>query len=245
MNMNPGSAARIPESSSDSNQAGKPPFALKKKSHWIFNPVNRQIAAWGFLGCLAIGFSLAEYRSWRISHFEQELKEVGAKYKWTHTTTDLRLIDRPQETQKILAKYLGNSMVSDFSEVKIENDGITPERLGFLADLTSLRSLDVKSEAITDETLRMISKLPDLRYLSLAGNQFSIFGLLELREAHNLKRLQLDADHLTPNELALLKSELDGVQFASRNSKNQTPLGTEQEMTMESYEIEELGLTNS
>ncbi|MFK7737575.1 MAG: hypothetical protein AB8B50_16185 [Pirellulaceae bacterium] len=166
------------------------------------------------LGTLGLGS-----RVWRVTQTEAKLKSLQADYSWSHDVISTSREDRPSETHQLLAKLLGNTVVSDVSAVRIGSKSPVNERqLEILASLPQLQMVSIDCNAATDRTLEMLSHVPDLRYLSLAGNRFSIAGLLQLRHAHNLKKLEIDTSHLSAVELAVLKSELRGVRLSDKNA---------------------------
>lgn len=186
---------------------------VREKVTSLFSAKNRvKTSVVALLAVIAIGL-LAEYRAMRVRRVEAALQSIDAEYLWNLDGRSPSLSDYPTSARQMLAACFGKSMVSDFASVKINNDDIKTENLDFIADLRSLESLQLHSNGVTDDTLRTVSELPELRYLSLAGEHFSIFGLLELRNASSLRELDLNVDHLTPNEMALLASELDGVEL--------------------------------
>lgn len=147
-------------------------------------------------------------RSMRVHSQVQHLEEMDAEYGWSHETFDRSMGQKPDKLRHWLAGYFGNSIVSDLAYVKLCEGDLNDRQLTFLSGLRHLQSLEIRSDQATDQTLQVISHLPDLRYLTLAGDRFSVFGLLQLRNASNLRKLQLDTQQLTPIELAVLRSQL-------------------------------------
>jgi hypothetical protein len=166
------------------------------------------------VGTLALGS-----RIWRVTQTEAKLKSLRADYSWSHDVIHTSQENHPSEAYQLIAKLLGNSVVSDVAAVRIGSEAPVSEgQLEFLATLPQLQMVSIDCNSATDRTLEMLSHVPDLRYLSLAGNRFSIMGLLQLRHAQNLKKLEIDTSHLSPVELAVLKSELRGVRLFDKNA---------------------------
>lgn len=202
-------------------------------THWKANNGRWATFKWGFklsflllcVGTLGLGS-----RVWRVTQTEAKLKDLQADYSWSHDVISTAREERPSETHQLLAKFLGNTVVSDVAAVRIGSKTPVSERqLEVLASLPQLQLVSIDCNAATDRTLEMLSHVPDLRYLSLAGNRFSIAGLLQLRHAHKLKKLEIDTSHLSPVELAVLKSELRGVRLCDKNA----PLEAKQLMPVE------------
>jgi hypothetical protein len=196
----------------------------KKRSAIRLEKVLRRV----FVGSLIVvvsGSSLFAYRSLLNYRTESRLLALGAQYQWAEVNVRQR---RSQDTGALPLVPLLTDMLSmsraGFSSIILSNGNLEDSELEFLARLQSLESLKLESNRATDRTLGVISKLPDLRYLSLAGNQFSVLGLLQLRDAASLQELEIDTSSLTPIELAVLKSELAGVSL--RDSEEPRPVSS-------------------
>lgn len=181
----------------------------------------------GFLAVLAVGAATSAAifgaRVWRVDATAQALQAAGATYAWRYQTFDSSEFERPDRFQQRLAGWIGNAAASDLTLVKIQDGDLDDEQLAFLSNLDEVRSLELQSHRATDLTLDVISKLPNLRYLTLVGKNFSIMGLLQLRNMESLQMLRFDPSHLSAIELALLKSELPGVVVASTTTVQTTP----------------------
>lgn len=70
------------------------------------------------------------------------------------------------------------------------------DRLAHIADLTSLRVLDLSSTRLTDASLTHLEALTGLRELDLAMNQLGGGGLVHLRGLTGLRVLRLDDNYL-------------------------------------------------
>ncbi len=187
----------------------------EESSELLSFPLRRFFGRSAIVLMATLGFMITGYVGYRVrSVMQQEaaLKALQADYSWNHTDTFGN--DIPG-THSFLASYLGNATVSAVSSVRLEDKTISDQDVAFIRDLKHLQKLELDSQKITDHTLEIISQLPDLRYLSLAGNQFSIFGLLQLRQATNLQRLEINTEGLTDSELAVLRSELGDVQVTT------------------------------
>jgi hypothetical protein len=171
----------------------------------------------GLVGLLAAGGAILGLRSARTMRHEQILKALGAEYRWNHDLVEGTSSQSTAKLRQSLANYLGPRAVSELASVKLHKPDLEDGDLEFLSGLRQLKTLELQSDRATDQTLNLISKLPDLRYLALAGNQFSIFGLLQLRNMQNLRELDLDTTRLTPIELATLRSALAGVVLRDLN----------------------------
>ncbi|MEM7474773.1 MAG: hypothetical protein AAF483_07260 [Planctomycetota bacterium] len=184
---------------------------------------------------LVIIAAVTAQKTFRVMQSEQQLKELHAEYTWSHASFDRQSGEKPNFTHGVLAKYLGNALVSDVSKVKLSDEGLSDQDLSVLAGLKHLRSLDLGSRLASDETLKLISKLPDLRYLTLTGSQFTIYGLLQLREAHQLRQLCLNTEELSAVEVAVLKSQLPEVKLI--DSCAEMP-----QTTRQMYPVEQLSI---
>ncbi|MEM8736834.1 MAG: hypothetical protein AAGG44_21570 [Planctomycetota bacterium] len=170
------------------------------------------LSAFAILGCISLCFIAV--RVYRVSSTESKLKQLDAEYAWTHDVISARSDERPSEAAQLLAKFLGNTVVSDISSVQVgKKHPVSESQLEVLSKMPRLQAIEINCNAATDKTLALLGALPDLRYLSLAGNRFSVMGLLELRHATKLRRLEIDTSILTPIELAVLRSELHDVQL--------------------------------
>ena len=177
--------------------------------------------------CIALGLVVAVsaafsgyawHRVHNVAETEKQLQDIDASYAWNHSTFDRKSGEKPSVARRVLAKYLGNALVSDVSSVRITENDVADNDLKVLSNLTHLRQLNLASNRATDKTLQLISQLPDLRYLSLAGSQFSVYGLLKLRDAQQLRELRLDLQQLSPADVAVLKSELPSVTVSDENA---------------------------
>ncbi|MFN3189238.1 MAG: hypothetical protein ACE361_01855 [Aureliella sp.] len=173
---------------------------------------NQVRCSFAILGCIFL-CTLA-IRVYRVSSTESKLKELHAEYVWSHDLLSPQTNNPPSKTSQLLAKYLGNTVVSDISSVKVgEGKDVSEKQLEVLSGMRRLQAIEINCNAATDRTLALLGALPNLRHLTLAGDQFSVMGLLELRHSSNLRRLTIDTSILTPVELAVLKSELHDVQL--------------------------------
>ncbi len=152
---------------------------------------------------------------WRVTSTERALQDMQAEYAWTYETVYLSADAPPTWARENWAKRLGNPLVSDISLVKIDRGHPDDEQLQVVKNLREVRALKLRSDRATDKALEMISQLPNLRYLTLIGNNFSIMGLLKLRDAPCLMLLRVDAQRYSPIELAVLQQEMPGVQLLS------------------------------
>ena len=160
------------------------------------------------------------WQTWNNMHAEKQLQALDAFYTWNHETYNTQANEKPSPLERALASTFGNALASNLAVISLTKGDPGDQDLSFLATLSKLRTLDLRSNIATDKTIGLISKLPDLRYLSLAGNKFSIFGLLQLRHAHNLRQLTIDTDHFSDLELAVLKHELPGVTLLPLQKKS-------------------------
>ncbi len=149
---------------------------------------------------------------WRVSSTEKTLGNMQAEYAWIYETLYLSSEKPPKWACESWARKLGNPLVSDISLVKIQQGHPSDEQLHFLKNLREVRAFELRSNRATDKTLELISRLPNLRYLTLVGNNFSIMGLLKLRDAPCLTLIRVDTQQYSPIELAVLQQELPGVQ---------------------------------
>ncbi|MCR9292237.1 MAG: hypothetical protein NXI32_05925 [bacterium] len=171
------------------------------------------------LVAVAVFCGAVTYRSLRVMQTEQRLIELGAQYQWNHEVNRSQTSQTRRSIDRSLVNYFGKPAVSNFASVRLANGDPEDSQLQFLSGMKQLTALELQSNKATDRTLDIISKLPDLRYLSLAGNRFSVFGLLQLRNARSLKQLEIDTTLLSPIELAVLRSELTGVMLQDLNAQ--------------------------
>ena len=161
------------------------------------------------LTCFAAAIVL---HSRRVDATEQQLKRLHAQYRWDYEsatqgeTVGLKI-------QRVLASWYGNAAVSEISGVHLTNGDPTDGDLEFLEDLQYVKRLEVLSDRATDETIRIISGLANLSQLTIAGEKFSVLGLLQLRDASNLCQLAFDFEHFSPIEMAVIRKELAGVKL--------------------------------
>ncbi|MEC8557476.1 MAG: hypothetical protein VXZ82_20935 [Planctomycetota bacterium] len=190
------------------------------RGNWVTRlPWERVLIALGLVVAVSAAFSgYAWQRVHNMAETEKQLQDIDASYAWKHATFDRKSGEKPSVARRVLAKYLGNALVSYVSSVRITENDVADNDLKVLCNLPHLRQLNLASDRATDKTLQLISQLPDLRYLSLAGSQFSVYGLLKLREAHQLRELRLDLQQLTPADVAVLKSELPSVTVSDANT---------------------------
>ena len=157
---------------------------------------------------MLLGLSILAARTYRIEATHTELQRIQAEYKWQHQSYERKMRKTPQvRCHRMLAEWLGNSLVSDFSVVRIDgplNDG----QLRFLHNLRAVRVLELHSDLATDATLTMLSKLPHLQHLTIIGNRFTVKGLLQLRESASLDRIRFGGSNFSPIELAVIESEI-------------------------------------
>ncbi|GAB5402174.1 MAG: hypothetical protein Aurels2KO_04050 [Aureliella sp.] len=167
------------------------------------------------LGCLV--YQLIHHKA-RVEYARYHLDKLNASHLWQHETfSRVDKSDRQRKkTMRTLANVFGDSTVSGFSVVGIDQPDATDQDLGFLSQLRELRTLRLTSNKATNATICAVSQLPNLRYLQLLGEQFSIHGLLQLRSAKNLRELTIEKDAFTPIELAVLHAELPGVTVNER-----------------------------
>jgi hypothetical protein len=151
------------------------------------------------------------WRSYRVEHRRQGLAMLGVEYK---SQNDLarQKIWNPKPTP--IRDWVSDIVHGGIAEVRICKGDLNDQHLDMLATLNQVHALELRSDEATDETLKTISRMPKLKTLTLDGRQFSIFGLLQLRESKVLRTLYLDKQRLTPIELAVLEAELPQVTIA-------------------------------
>lgn len=203
------------------------------ESERLFRFLGRAVQVLACIVGLALGvvvYQMVHHKA-RIEVARYRLDKLEASHLWEHETFS-RVDKSDRERKKTLrsfANLLGDSTVSGFSVVSIDQPTATDQDLSFLGQLTELRTLRLASDEATNATILAVSRLPNLRYLQLFGDQFSIHGLLHLRSAQSLRELTIEKDAFTPIEMAVLHAELPGVVVSERTPPSGPTTDTEQE----------------
>ncbi len=121
--------------------------------------------------------------------------------------------DEP-ESSKSLQWLLGENFFSEVRVVRLIRQPAT-ELLQGLAELTTLRELDLRGASLTDAGLENLKGLAQLRDLNLSYNRLTDEGLRHLRGLKQLQLLGLNETEVTDTGLGFLEelSQLKTLHF--------------------------------
>ncbi len=93
------------------------------------------------------------------------------------------------------------------------NDGVRSAGMEHVANLTSLRRLDLFHTGVTECGLAFLTSLPHLEELELSGMQISTCGVAHLCQLKSLKRLRVVWARISPAEVETLKESLPDTEI--------------------------------
>ena len=167
------------------------------------------------LGCL---MALLAHRQQSNAHIALSMCDLNADYK-LHAGSGAGVSSSQsngssvwatigQQPIRIANWLIGTPLAKNLKSLRLDEMNSTDQQLEFLSELDGLEELELLSDRATDRTISQISSLPNLKRLKLGGRQFTVNGLLKLRDSKTLEALIFETPRLSDIEEAVVMAEL-------------------------------------